>query len=80
MDVAMPIMGGDEAARQIKQDLPQTRIISLSMFEDPELREKMYQAGAENYVLKTAPSRELLAAIRGKEPNLEEESRAIEIR
>jgi CheY-like chemotaxis protein len=65
MDVSMPVMSGDEAARQIKQDLPQTRIISLSLFEDPELREKMYQAGAENYVLKTAPSKELLAAIRG---------------
>jgi len=69
MDVSMPLMSGDEAARRIKQDLPQTRIIALSMFEEPELREKMYQAGAENYVLKTAPSRELLAAIRG--PSLE---------
>ncbi len=68
MDVSMPLMSGDEAARQIKQDLPQTRIISLSMFEDPELREKMYQAGAESYVLKTAPFEELFAAIRGKEP------------
>jgi CheY-like chemotaxis protein len=68
MDVSMPIMGGDEATRRIKQDLPQTRIISLSMFEDPELREKMYEAGAESYVLKTAPSRELLAAIRGRSP------------
>ncbi len=66
MDVSMPLMSGDEAARRIKQDLPQTRIISLSMFEDPELREKMYQAGAESYVLKTAPFRELLAAIRGQ--------------
>ena len=68
MDVSMPLMSGDEAARQIKQDLPQTRIISLSMFEDPELREKMYHAGAENYVLKTVPFEELLAAIRGGSP------------
>ncbi len=70
MDVSTPLMSGDEAARRIKQDLPQTRIIALSMFEDPELREKMYQAGAENYVLKTAPFRELLAALRGKESTL----------
>jgi DNA-binding NarL/FixJ family response regulator len=37
------------------------------MWEEPEVRERMYQAGAEDYVLKTAPSEELLAAIRGKE-------------
>ena len=37
------------------------------MFEDPDVRDKMYQAGAESYVLKTAPSEELLAAVRGRE-------------
>ena len=37
------------------------------MFEEPEVMEQMRQAGAESYVLKTAPSDELLAAIRGKE-------------
>jgi len=66
MDVSMPIMGGGEATRRIKQDLPQTRIVALSMFEESEVRETMYQAGAESYVLKTASSEELLAAIRGK--------------
>jgi DNA-binding NarL/FixJ family response regulator len=35
------------------------------MFEDVEAHEKMRQAGAESYVLKTAPTQELLAAIRG---------------
>jgi len=67
MDVSMPVMSGDEATRQIKKELPQTRIIALSMWEEPEVREKMYRAGAERYMLKTAPSEELLAAIRGKE-------------
>ena len=66
MDVSMPVMGGEEATRQIKRDLPQIRIISLSMREEPEIRERMVQAGAEDYVLKTAPSEELLAAVRGK--------------
>ena len=67
MDVLMPVMSGDEATRHIKQDLPQTRIVSLSMREEPEVRERMHQAGAESYVLKTAPYKELLAAICGKE-------------
>ena len=64
MDVAMPVMDGDEATRQIKRRLPQTRIIALSMFEEVEMAEKMRKAGAETYLLKTAPSEKLLAAIR----------------
>jgi CheY-like chemotaxis protein len=66
MDVAMPLIGGDGATRQIKLHLPRTRVIALSMHEEAKMAEKMHQAGAESYVLKTAPSEELLAAIRGK--------------
>jgi PAS domain S-box-containing protein len=66
MDVSMPVMSGEEATRRIKQELPQTRIVALSMREEPEVREKMCAAGAESYVLKTAPYKELLAAIRGR--------------
>ena len=65
MDVSMPGMSGNEATRRIKQDLPRTRIVALSMFDESGVREGMYQAGAESYVLKTAPSEELLAAICG---------------
>jgi CheY-like chemotaxis protein len=67
VDVSMPILSGEEATRQIKGRLPEVRIVALSMCEEPETIERMYQAGAESYVLKTAPSGELLAAIRGKE-------------
>ena len=65
MDVSMPLMSGDEATRQIKQNLPNTRVVALSMSDDPDTAERMHAAGAEAYVLKTAPSEELLAAIRG---------------
>jgi DNA-binding NarL/FixJ family response regulator len=65
MDVAMPLIDGDEATRQIKAHLPKTRIIALSMYNEPKRREMMYRSGAESYVLKNAPSKELLAAIRG---------------
>ncbi len=65
MDVAMPVMGGDEATRQIKQHLPDTRVVALSMFDDARIAERMRRAGAATYLLKTAPSEELLAAIRG---------------
>lgn len=66
MDVAMPTMPGDEAARQIKAMLPQTRIVALSMFEEPGVAQRMRDAGAECYLPKTGPSDGLLAAIRGR--------------
>jgi CheY-like chemotaxis protein len=68
MDVVMPLITGDSATRQIKQHLPGTRVIVLSMYDRPETKETMYRAGADGYVLKTAPPEELLAAIRDREP------------
>ena len=65
MDMSMPLMNGDEATRQIKLGLSQTRIVALSMFHEAEAARRMYAAGAESYVLKTAPSDTLLAAVRG---------------
>ncbi len=68
MDVSMPLMSGGEATRQIKTYLPKTRVIALSMYNEPDKMEAMCRAGAESYVLKTASSEELLAAIRGQGP------------
>jgi len=65
MDVAMPLMNGDEAARQILKHRPRTRIIALSMHEEASAVARMRQAGARTYLLKTSPTDELLAALRG---------------
>ncbi|MCL5280948.1 MAG: response regulator [Planctomycetes bacterium] len=65
MDVTLPGMAGDEATRQIKRHRPKTRIIALSMLEEAQMSETMRQAGAAAYLVKTAPSEHLLAAIRG---------------
>jgi signal transduction histidine kinase/CheY-like chemotaxis protein len=67
MDVSMPVMPGDEATRRIKRALPQIRVIALSMFDDARTADRMRKAGATAYLLKTAPSEQLLAAIRGSE-------------
>jgi two-component system nitrate/nitrite response regulator NarL len=67
MDVSMPLMGGDEATRQIKAYLPQTRVIALSMYDEAEKKQKMFEAGAEGYILKTVSGEELVCAIRGKD-------------
>ena len=64
MDVAMPLVGGSEATRQIKARVPDTRIIALSMSPEYDMAQEMYEAGAEAYLLKTDPSEKLLAAIR----------------
>ena len=66
MDVSMPLMNGDEATSRIRKVMPDTRVIALSMFEENETMQRMFQAGAESYVLKTAPSADLFAAVRGK--------------
>jgi CheY-like chemotaxis protein len=67
MDVSMPLMSGDQATRQIKSFLPQTRVLALSMYDETEKKQKMFEAGAEGYILKTVSAEELLAAIQGKE-------------
>lgn len=64
MDVSMPMMKGDEATRRIKAYLPQTRVIALSMYDEAEKKKSMFEAGAEDYILKTISAEDLLAAIR----------------
>ncbi len=65
MDVAMPVLSGDDATRQIKVQMPATRIIGLSISEPGSVSDRILQAGAELFLSKTDPSEKLLAAIRG---------------
>jgi len=70
VDVAMPLLNGLEACRQLKARMPGLRIIFLTMNEDPELALEAMRIGASGYVLKTSTGSELrraiLAALRGK--------------
>ncbi len=43
------------------------------MYDEAEKKEKMFEAGAEGYILKTVSADELLAAIRGKKAELKEQ-------
>ena len=63
MDIAMPDLNGIEATRQIKAELPQVKVIALSMHADRRFVEGMLGAGASGYVLKSSASEELVAAI-----------------
>jgi len=64
MDVYMPGMGGVQATRAIHSELPQVRVIGLSMLEEREMALLMHEAGAVGYVTKNGPADALISAIR----------------
>ena len=64
MDVNMPIMGGIEATQILSRELPQIKVIGLSMHAERDTAEAMRQAGAVAYLTKGGPSEDLIAAIR----------------
>lgn len=55
MDIRMPDMDGIESARAIKQAFPSVRIMMLTTFQDETNIRLALQAGAEGYLLKSAP-------------------------
>jgi DNA-binding NarL/FixJ family response regulator len=63
LDVTMPGLTGMDAARAIRDRLPQTEVLVFTMHETDELLAEALAAGAKGYVLKTDPSRQLLAAV-----------------
>ena len=62
MDVNMAEVDGIEATRAILRDLPQTKIIGLSM--DPAYDQPMRQAGAVDFLVKSQPVSDVIDAIR----------------
>jgi len=52
LDISMPILNGIEAARDIRQNLPSTKIVILTMHESPQLELAARQAGADAVVTK----------------------------
>lgn len=64
MDIAMPLLNGIEATRQIKRDNPRTKVLVLTMHENEEYIRQLLAVGAVGYILKDAAARELLGAIR----------------
>jgi DNA-binding NarL/FixJ family response regulator len=64
LDLAMPLLNGLDAARQIKQMDPSVRLVFVTMNEDPDLAAEAFRAGAAAYLLKRSAGSELLTAIR----------------
>jgi DNA-binding NarL/FixJ family response regulator len=70
LDVSMPRMTGIQATHEIKQHLPDTAIVLLSMHDDQRYFYEALKAGAAGYVLKRSADTQLVdaihAAIRGE--------------
>jgi DNA-binding NarL/FixJ family response regulator len=64
MDIAMPLLNGLEATRQIRKDFPDTKVLVLSAHSDEAYIEQMMALGAAGFLLKQTSSHELAKAIR----------------
>ena len=63
VDIGMPLMNGLQAARRIKRDLPNVKVIFVTINCDPSVVGEALKEGASGYLLKTAAARELVFAI-----------------
>ncbi len=64
MDLQMPVMDGVEATRRIRAEVPETKVIVLTTFNDDDYIFRGISAGAKGYLLKDDSPDDLIAAIR----------------
>jgi DNA-binding NarL/FixJ family response regulator len=64
MDIQLPKMSGIECTRQLKQLLPTSQIMMVTVYEDTERISAALRAGACGYLLKRCKPEELVAAVR----------------
>jgi DNA-binding NarL/FixJ family response regulator len=63
LDISMPLLNGFESAKQIKQSLPNVKLIFLSQHLNPAYLRQALKLGASGYVLKSGSTEELQQAI-----------------
>jgi DNA-binding NarL/FixJ family response regulator len=64
LDIAMPLLNGLDAGRQLKQSMPGVKLLFMTMNEDPYLVGEAFRAGASAFLLKQAAGLELDEAIK----------------
>lgn len=63
LDVAMPLLNGIDAARQIHRERPLVRLVVVTMTEEPAIAAEAFRAGASAFLLKRSSGAELTMAI-----------------
>lgn len=64
VDIAMPVLNGLDAGQQVKELLPNVKLVFLTMNTDIELAADAFRRGASGYLLKTCAAKEMLTAVR----------------
>ena len=64
MDVSMPVINGLEATRKILADIPETKVVMLSIYDIEEYKQAASETGAVGYVIKKNVVSELLPTIK----------------
>lgn len=64
LDIAMPLLNGVEAARQIARKVPATKVLILSAYSDDQHVVQAIEAGASGYLTKQMAPNDLLQAVR----------------
>ena len=64
MDVTMPHLNGIDATAQICREVPDTKVLALSMHGESKFVSRMLEAGAKGYLTKSCSPEELLNAVR----------------
>jgi DNA-binding NarL/FixJ family response regulator len=64
LDVEMPVMGAERAIGEILRASPFSKVLVLTMYDEPRLVRKLLTLGAHGYIVKNATREELVAAVR----------------
>ena len=63
LDITMPLMNGIEAAKRIRKQLPETKILILSMYSHEHYIHELLETGISGYLLKDSSGRDIIKAI-----------------
>jgi DNA-binding NarL/FixJ family response regulator len=64
LDIAMPVLNGLDAGRQLKLLLPAVKLVYLTMNPDVEVAAEAFRLGASGYLLKTCAAADIVLAVR----------------
>jgi DNA-binding NarL/FixJ family response regulator len=64
MDLQMPVLGGVEATKKIRERHPDTHVLAVTINDEPRFIKEVLQAGASGYLLKHSTKEEIIQAVK----------------